>query len=271
MTDKELKKLSRMELVDIIYEAQKQYEDCAAENQQLKAALDGHGPENAAAAENAPPASLASGSAQAAAKGGGTDGAKAGKREKPAGLPGFGQIEKERKRLHYRNRYSRTLKSTVAILVVVAAAAVLVATLWMPVLQIYGSSMAPTLKDGQIVISVKTSEFEAGDIVAFYLGNKLLIKRYIAGPSEWVNMDAAGNVTVNGEPLDEPYLTEKSYGQTDITLPYQVPDERYFLMGDNRDVSVDSRSSSVGCVAEDQVVGKVVFRIWPLSGFGPVK
>ena len=271
MTDKDLKKLSRLELVDIIYEAQKRYEDCAAENRQLREALEEGGLKSASAAEAASPDNPASGSPQAVSGGEGTGGTVAWKKEKTAGLPSLEQIEKERKWLRYRRRYSRTLKSTVAILVVVAAVAVLVATLWMPVLRIYGSSMVPTLKDGQIVISVKTSDFEAGDIVAFYLGNKLLIKRYIAGPSEWVNIDPAGNVTVNGEALDEPYLTEKSYGQTDITLPYQVPDERYFLMGDNRDVSVDSRSSSVGCVAKDQIVGKVVFRIWPLSEFGPVK
>lgn len=186
-------------------------------------------------------------------------------------IPSIEQIESERKRLRYRSRYSRTLKSTIAALVVVAALAVLIATLWMPVLRIYGTSMVPTLSDGQIVISVKTESFEPGDIAAFYLGNKLLIKRYIAGPGEWVNLDEAGNVFLNGKPLDEPYLTEKSFGQTDIELPYQVPDERYFLMGDNRDVSVDSRNTSVGCVAKEQIVGKVVFRIWPLRDFGPIE
>lgn len=185
-------------------------------------------------------------------------------------LPTTEQIEKERKRLRYRNRYNRTLKSTIAILVVVAAAAVLIATLWMPVLQIYGSSMVPTLEDGQIVISVKTSNFQSGDIVAFYHGNKLLIKRFIAGSSDWVNIDEDGNVFVNDEKLDEPYLTEKAFGNTNIELPYQVPDKRLFLMGDNRDVSIDSRNTAVGCVAADQIVGKVVFRIWPLSEFGPV-
>ena len=185
-------------------------------------------------------------------------------------LPTIEQIEKERKRLRYRNRYNRTLKSTIAILVVVAAAAALIATLWMPVLQIYGSSMVPTLEDGQIVISVKTSNFQSGDIVAFYHGNKLLIKRFIAGSSDWVNIDEDGNVFVNDEKLDEPYLTEKAFGNTNIELPYQVPDKRLFLMGDNRDVSIDSRNTAVGCVAADQIVGKVVFRIWPLSEFGPV-
>lgn len=186
-------------------------------------------------------------------------------------LPTTEQIEKERKRLRYRNRYNRTLKSTIAVLVVVAAAAVLIATLWMPVLQIYGNSMVPTLEDGQIVISVKTSNFQSGDIVAFYHGNKLLIKRFIAGSSDWVNIDEDGNVFVNDEKLDEPYLTEKALGNTNIELPYQVPDQRLFLMGDNRDVSIDSRNTAVGCVAADQIVGKVVFRIWPLNEFGPVR
>lgn len=185
-------------------------------------------------------------------------------------IPSMEQIEKERSRLQYRSRYSRTLKSTIAVLLVVAAIAVLIATLWMPVLRIYGTSMVPTLEDGQIVISVKTESFEPGDIAAFYLGNKVLVKRYIAGPGEWINLDESGNVFINGEPLDEPYLTEKSYGQTNIELPYQVPDERYFLMGDNREVSIDSRNTTVGCVEKDQIVGKIVFRIWPLSKFGPI-
>ena len=186
-------------------------------------------------------------------------------------LPTTEQLRQERLRLRYKKRYSRTLKSTAAILVVVAAAAVLVATLWMPVLRIYGDSMAPTLQDGQIVVSLKTGSFQPGDIAAFYHGNKLLIKRFIAGPSDWVNIDEAGNVSVNGEELDEPYLTEKAFGNTDIDLPYQVPDQRYFLLGDNRDVSIDSRNTAVGCIAEDQIVGKVVFRIWPLSEFGAVR
>ena len=192
-------------------------------------------------------------------------------RNKPIDLPTIEQVEQERSRLRYKRRYSRTLKSTIAILVVVAAAAILVATLWMPVLRIYGTSMVPTLEDGQIVVSVKSSSFEPGDIVAFYHGNKLLIKRFIAGPADWVDIDADGNVSVNGTVLDEPYIAEKAYGETNITLPYQVPDKRYFLMGDNRDVSVDSRNTAVGCVSDEQIVGKVIFRIWPLSQFGPVQ
>lgn len=193
------------------------------------------------------------------------------KKTRVTDLPTLDQIQRERSRLRYKKRYGRTLRSTVAVLVVVAALAVLVAMLWMPVLRIYGTSMAPTLTDGQIVVSVKTGSFKPGDVTAFYHGNKLLIKRYMAGPSDWVNIDAEGNVTINGEALDEPYLTEKAYGETNISLPYQVPDERYFVMGDNRDVSIDSRNTAVGCIAKDQIVGKVVFRIWPLKDFGPVR
>lgn len=189
----------------------------------------------------------------------------------PIELPTTEQIERERKRLRYRSRYSRTLKSTIAVLAVVAALAVLIATLWMPVLQIFGNSMVPTLDDGQIVIAIKTNNFQAGDIIAFYYGNKLLIKRYIAGSSDWINIDENGTVFVNGEELDEPYLSEKAFGNTNIELPYQVPDKRVFLMGDNRDISIDSRNTAVGCVTADQIVGKVFFRIWPLSEFGQIR
>ena len=191
--------------------------------------------------------------------------------KEPMDYPSVEQLNAELKRVKYQSRYGAVLRSTLYTLIVVAAVAVLVATIWMPVLQIYGNSMVPTLEDGQIVISVKTSNFQSGDIVAFYHGNKLLIKRFIAGSSDWVNIDEDGNVSVNGEQLDEPYLTEKAFGNTNIELPYQVPDQRLFLMGDNRDVSIDSRNTAVGCVAADQIVGKVVFRIWPLSEFGPVR
>ena len=186
-------------------------------------------------------------------------------------LPTLEQIRRERSRLQYRSRYGRALRSTLRAMAVAAALAVLVATLWLPVLRIYGSSMWPTLMDGQIVLCVKTRSFAPGDVTAFYHGNKLLIKRYVAGPSDWVDIDDSGNVTVNSEPLEEPYLAEKAFGQTNISLPYQIPEGRYFVMGDNRDASVDSRNTAVGPIAMDQVVGKVFFRIWPLREFGVVK
>ena len=183
-------------------------------------------------------------------------------------LPSPQQVEVERARLRYRRRYRSTLRSTLSILVVAAAAAILVATLWMPVLQIYGSSMSPTVEEGEIVVSLKGAEFRRGDIVAFYYNNKILVKRVIAGPGQWVDIQEDGTVYVDGEPLDEPYLTEKSFGGCDIQLPYQVPDGRYFVMGDHRSTSVDSRHSAVGCVADEQIVGKIVFRVWPLNALG---
>ena len=181
------------------------------------------------------------------------------------------QLTAELEREKYKRRYKRVLRSTVYTLIVVAAAAVLVATIWMPVLQIYGASMVPTLDEGDIVISVKGSDFEPGDLVAFYMGNKILVKRCIAGPGQWVDMDAGGNVYVDGKLLDEPYLTEKALGDCDIELPYQVPDNRYFSMGDHRSTSVDSRSTTVGCVSDEQIVGKIVFRVWPLPDFGALR
>ena len=150
-----------------------------------------------------------------------------------------------------------------------AAVAVLVATLWLPVLQIYGSSMTPTLQDGDILLSAKTSDMKPGDIVAFYYNNKILVKRVICGAGDWVNIREDGTVLVNDTVLQEPYLTEKALGECDISLPYQVPDGKIFVMGDHRSTSVDSRSTAVGCVAQEQIVGKIVFRVWPLNQFGP--
>lgn len=196
-----------------------------------------------------------------------------GKHRPPAApqAPTVAQLEEELKRETYRKRYNRVFRSTVYTLITVAAAAVLVATLFLPVLRIYGTSMTPTMTDGDIVVSVKSGTFQRGDIIAFWFNNKILVKRVIAQPGEWVDIDGDGNVSVKGEPLDEPYLTEKALGECDIGLPYQVPEGRVFVMGDHRATSSDSRSSAVGCVAEEQIVGRLVFRIWPLNGFGPLK
>lgn len=180
-------------------------------------------------------------------------------------------VEKELNRERYKSRYRKTLKSTIFALITAAAAAVLVATLWLPVLQIYGSSMTPTLEEGQIVLSFKSSKMEQGDIVAFYYGNKVLLKRYIAGPGSWVDIKEDGTVLVDGKELEEPYLTEKAFGICDLELPYQVPDKAYFLIGDHRATSVDSRHSSVGCIPEDEIIGKIVYRVWPLEVLGVVE
>ena len=185
--------------------------------------------------------------------------------------PTLNQLEQELKRETYRRRYNRVLRSTVYTLVTVAAAAVLVATLFLPVLRIYGTSMTPTVADGDILVSVKSGRFDRGDIIAFWFNNKILVKRVIAQPGEWVDIDGEGNVFINGEPLDEPYLTEKALGECDLELPYQVPEGRIFVMGDHRATSSDSRSSAVGCVAEEQIVGKLVFRVWPLDKAGALE
>lgn len=187
-------------------------------------------------------------------------------------FPTSGQVEAELNRVKYKNRYHSVLRSTVFTLLVVAAIAVLIATLWMPVLRIYGESMSPTLTDGSIVVTLKTSSFKEGSIVAFYYNNKVLVKRVIAGPGDWVDIDEDGNVYVNNVFLEESYLTDgaKALGDTNITLPYQVPDGKYFVMGDNRDVSVDSRNTAVGCVSEEQLIGRLAWTVWPFTSFGKI-
>lgn len=187
-------------------------------------------------------------------------------------LPKADDLSKELGKIKYRERYVRTLRSTVFTLVTVAALAVLIATIWLPVLQIYGNSMTPTLKAGDMVVSVSKKNLKQGDVVAFYYNNKVLVKRVIATSGQWVNVDKKGNVTVDGKKLNETYLQkgEKDYGETNIKLPYQVPDGKYFVMGDHRKVSIDSRNKTVGPVDSEQLVGKLTLRIWPLSRMGAI-
>ena len=177
-----------------------------------------------------------------------------------ADLPSTGQLEAELNRITYAKNYRTVLRSTIYTLITVAAVAVLVAVL-----------LLPTLTEEDIVVSVKSSDFKTGDIIAFYYNNKILVKRVIANPGDWVDIDKDGNVYVNNQAIEEPYLDVKAFGDCNIKLPYQVPESRIFVMGDNRDVSVDSRNTSVGCVAEEQIVGKIVFCIWPFSRFGKIQ
>lgn len=191
-------------------------------------------------------------------------------RGRKRGKPTKEQLIRELQRQRYRRSYMRILRSTVGALVIVAATAILVAVMLLPVLQIYGTSMTETLNNGDIVVSFKGSDFKSGDVIAFYYNNKILVKRVIATSGDWIDIDEEGTVTVNWQTIEEPYVKEKAKGECNIELPYQIPDGKVFVMGDHRSTSIDSRNTAVGCVADEQVVGRIVFRIWPITGLGTV-
>ncbi len=221
MAEKELRKMNRSELIEIIYALQQDEQTFCRED--VQTAVDRY----------------------------------------PAPIPGMEEVEAERKRLEYRKNYRATLRSTICALIVAAAVSILIATLFLSVLQISGTSMEPTLENKDIVILLKTGKIGTGDVVGFYYQNKLLLKRVIGGPGDVIDIDAKGNVTVNGEKLEEPYITNKALGETGLVYPYQVPESRYFVMGDNRETSIDSRCSAIGSIKKDRIIGKVRFRIWP--------
>lgn len=181
------------------------------------------------------------------------------------------EIEQELKREKYRSKYVKVLMSTVYTLIIVASVAALIATLVMPVLQISGSSMSPTLHEGEIVISVKTKKFDTGDIIAFYHGNKILVKRVVAESGDWVNITDNGNVYIDEKLLNEPYINKKSFGNIDIEFPYQVPEGTYFVLGDDRETSIDSRNTAIGTITKENIIGKVIFKVWPINHVGIVK
>ncbi len=180
-------------------------------------------------------------------------------------LPTKKQVETERKRYRRQKAYNKALRGTVYVLTIVAAVAVLIATLVLPVLQIEGTSMEPTLHNGDIVLLMKTTRFERGELCGFTWNNKLLIKRVVGLPGDWIEIDTDGTIYLNGEKLDEPYVEQKAFGECDLEFPYQVPAEQYFVIGDMRENSIDSRNTLIGCIPKDQIVGKVFFRVWPLK------
>ena len=190
------------------------------------------------------------------------------KRQIEVEAPTLEQLEAELKKEQYKRNYGRVLRSTIFSLRVVAAASVLIAVLLLPVLQINGTSMTETLQDGNIVVALNSKKFSTGDVIAFYYNNNILVKRVIAAAGDWVDIDEEGNVYVNGELLEEPYISEKALGDCNITLPYQVPDGKCFVMGDHRATSIDSRNTAVGCISDGVVVGRILLRVWPLEEAG---
>lgn len=188
--------------------------------------------------------------------------------KKKVSVPSLTEIQSERKRIRRKDYYRQALRGTVSVLVVVAAVAVLIATLFLPILQISGDSMSPTLEHDEIVVLLKTKKFERGDLIGFYYQGKILLKRVIALPEDEVTIDADGNVYLNGELLEEPYVTDKGLGDCDLEFPYKVPGTSYFVMGDRRSNSVDSRNSVVGSIPREDIIGKVFARVWPFSRFG---
>lgn len=256
MFEKELQKLKREDLLQIILAQSREIDS-------LKQQLEGSPAEGIpAAGEESAISESAPGDAETTPESAPIE---------EAELPETSIIEETVKRADYQRRLRAAIVSTLMMLASVAAAAVLIATLFLPILRIYGQSMSGTLDNGDIVISVKTTDLETGDIVAFYYNNTILVKRVIGKSGDWIDIAKDGTVSVNQVELEEPYLDKKAYGQIDIELPYQVPENRTFVMGDNREVSIDSRTMMIGCVSEEQIVGKIVCRVWPFSRFGAVK
>lgn len=181
-------------------------------------------------------------------------------------LPSPEQVSRAYQQDQYRKRYKRAFISTLSVLAVIAAVAVLVSTLFLPVIQVSGNSMEPTLSDGDVLVLLKSKSYERSQLCCISWQNKMLLKRIIGLPGDVVSIDTEGNVTVNGVLLDEPYVSDKTLGECDVTFPCQVPEGKVFVLGDHRSTSIDSRSSEIGCVDQDQIVGFVLFQVWPIGG-----
>jgi signal peptidase I len=262
MFEKELQKLKRDELLEIMLAQSREIDSLTDELRKEKARSRGEEGEIAETEQNGTvdntPDSL-------------PDSPEDSIEEAAKELPHTADLEALVNRIRYGKRFRASVISTLMTLVVVAAAAVLVAVLVLPILRIYGQSMSETLDNGDIVVSVKTADLETGDIVAFYYNNTILVKRVIGQSGDWIDIAKDGTVSVNQVELEEPYLDRKAYGEIDIKLPYQVPEGRIFVMGDNREISIDSRTMMIGCVAQEQIVGKIIYRVWPFSKIGGIK
>lgn len=262
MFEKELQKLKRDELLEIMLAQSREIDSLTDELRKEKARSRGEEGEIAETEQNGTvdntPDSL-------------PDSPEDSIEEAAKELPHTADLEALVNRIRYGKRFRASVISTLMTLVVVAAAAVLVAVLVLPILRIYGQSMSKTLDNGDIVVSVKTADLETGDIIAFYYNNTILVKRVIGHSGDWIDIDKDGTVSVNREVLEEPYLDRKAYGEIDIKLPYQVPEGRIFVMGDNREISIDSRTMMIGCVAQEQIVGKIIYRVWPFGKLGGIK
>ena len=262
MFEKELQKLKRDELLEIMLAQSREIDSLTDELRKEKARSRGEEGEIAETEQNGTvdntPDSL-------------PDSPEDSIEEAAKELPHTADLEALVNRIRYGKRFRASVISTLMTLVVVAAAAILIAILVLPILRIYGQSMSETLDNGDIVGSVKTADLETGDIVAFYYNNTILVKRVIGQSGDWIDIAKDGTVSVNQVELEEPYLDRKAYGEIDIKLPYQVPEGRIFVMGDNREISIDSRTMMIGCVAEEQIVGKIIYRVWPFDKLGGIK
>lgn len=186
-------------------------------------------------------------------------------------LPTIEQIEAELKKENTKKEYNKVLRTTIFVLLVVTAAAVIITVLMFPVLEIKGDAMNATLRNGDFIVTGKAAEYSRGDVIAFYYNNTLLVKRIIAVGGDEVDIDEDGNVTVNGQAISEPYVTGKTLGECNVTFPYSVPSDEFFVLGDNRAMSVDSRNTALGTVTQDLIVGKLLFRVWPFGAIGGIK